>query len=132
MAIEESKDTSTAFTLSGRVCIGLGVFMGGIAVVTATVAEQLKLWPALLLGLVFGGISGTVVYLASRRLWKPRALELLFLVSFIGSGLLGGSFWINQGISSYLTVFACATAVVNLIGFVIAVRSRPASSTRNA
>ena len=132
MAIEQPKDTSTALTLSGRACIGLGVFMGGIAVATATVAEQLKLWPALLLGLVLGGTSGTVVYLASRRLWKSRALELLFLVSFIGSVLLGGILWIDQGVSSYLTVFACAAAVVNLIGFVVAVRSRPASSTRNA
>lgn len=124
MAIEQPKDTSTAVTLSGRVCIGLGVFMGGIAVATATVAEQLKLWPALLLGLVLGAVSGGAPYLASRRHWKPCSLELLFLVSFIGSVLLGGILWIDQGISSYLTAFACAAAVVNLIGFVIAVRSR--------
>lgn len=121
--MENERSAPVTLNLSGRLCIGFGVIMAGVAVGVAT-TRQLEIWPTLLLGLVFGAVSGGAPYLTSRRHWKPRSLELLFFVSFIGSGLLGGSFWINQGISSYLTVLSCATAVVNLIGFVIAVRSR--------
>ena len=124
MVIEQTRDNSTTLAFRGATCIGLGIVMGSVAAATA---RHLGLWPALLLGLVFGIISGIVLFLAARLFLVSHSLERVFFFGFIGFVLLGGTFWINRGISSYMTVVAFATAVVNLIGFVIRVRSRSRS-----